>query len=238
MVRQKEECPHPACKRESRDDYFLKDARDSVIPHISQIRKPLFTCFRVFLVHLCFYSAHLSLFLTCDSWKGFSGREQMSVGMHVVRSCCALLCGGLGQFRLSLDHPCLVLSTWGLWSQAGPCAFFSLHQLFHPTWPNASELQVSLKLRFLFPRVTSNSRDPLGANAPLLIHMAGRTSLCLYLWVQREALAVFAALCLLSLHSFQLKSGNLPCFQELLGVGRICEVQDGKSVIEWFGREP
>lgn len=40
MVRQKEEWTHPACKRESRDGNFLKDTIDSVIPHISQTRKP------------------------------------------------------------------------------------------------------------------------------------------------------------------------------------------------------
>lgn len=186
-----------------------------------------------------------AFFFIPDLWqlREFSWEREMSVCMHVVRSwgiavvpaCCV---ENAGQFGFNLDHPCLVVSTWGCGPKQVPAHLFS-HQLFHPTWPKASELQVFLKLRFLFPRVTSNSRDSLGANATLLIYGAGCTShisQCLYLWVQRETLAVLAALCLLLLLSFQLKF--VPQFQVLLGVGRICEAQEGKSVIEWFGRGP
>lgn len=149
----------------------------------------------------------------------------MNLGLHMVRSwgiavvpaCCV---EGAGLFRLNPDHPCLV-STWGRGAKRSLHIFFP-HQLFYPTWPRASELQVSLKLRLLFPRVTSNSRDSLGANATLLVYVAGCTPHCVCTsgcrgkpWQSWPALAAqFPAKICASL------PGAAGCWDNLWGAGR------------------
>lgn len=104
--------------------------------------------------------------------------------------------------------------------------FFS-SQLFYPTCPKASKLQVSSKLIFLCPWVTSNS-ERLLAGACHIGNAHGRlhATMCLYLWGTEKTcqfLLPSTSCC------FQLMK-SAPHFEVLLGVERICESQEGKCV--------